>query len=252
MLTIVGNGPSRLNYDLNELDHWWGCNAIYQDCIPDLLFVSDLAPQREVLLNNYYHDHKIAVGSWEIHGIEMLELMRTGFEYSHNDIRVDVDLEKHDRFIIQGNDSYVDFVGISSSHGNNIVMYNIPLLKNMFTGLCAVGHAITQGHKEVCLLGFDALQYDNPGNVYEGRYNYLPKYTKEERVYTAQRSQFIALLKKFPDIDFYWKNSLDENEKIEYNKLDYYESSDRWILGHGFENDFIELELEIPDEESLD
>ena len=42
MLTIVGNGPSRLKYDLNEIGEWWGCNRIYTDATPDLLFAGDI------------------------------------------------------------------------------------------------------------------------------------------------------------------------------------------------------------------
>jgi hypothetical protein len=70
--------------------------------------------------------------------------------------------------------------------------------------------------------------------VYEGREFYLPKYTTEDRVFDAQRSQFIALLKQYPNSRVYFKNSLDELELVVYNELNYYESSDEWILGEGF------------------
>jgi len=53
-------------------------------------------------------------------------------------------------------------------------------------------------------------------------------------VFDAQRSQFIALLKQYPNSRVYFKNSLDELELVVYNELNYYESSDKWILGEGF------------------
>jgi len=232
MLTIVGNGPSRLNYNLDELDTWWGCNAIYDDYVPDLLFATDIEMQSEIIKNEYYKNNKIVVGGWEPLDISMKEMMMSGFEYSHETIN-DLTEESDDRFIIQGDNEFVDFLGYRSDYEHNIIMYKISNLKNLFTGMMALGYAAETGHKEITLLGFDALESDNVSNVYEGRLNYLSKYTKESRVFDAQRSQFIALLKHY-DIEVFFKNSLDENVKVEYNKL--YDGTDckEWILGLGF------------------
>lgn len=232
MLTIVGNGPSRLNYNLNELDTWWGCNAIYDDYVPDLLFATDIEMQSEIIKSDYYKNNKIVVGGWEPLDISMKEMMMSGFEYSHETIN-DLTEESDDRFIIQGDNEFVDFLGYRSDYEHNIIMYKISNLKNLFTGMMALGYAAETGHKEVTLLGFDALESDNVSNVYEGRLNYLSKYTVESRVFDAQRSQFIALLKHY-DIEVFFKNSLDENVKVEYNKL--YDGTDckEWILGLGF------------------
>jgi len=232
MLTIVGNGPSRLNYNLDELDTWWGCNAIYDDYVPDLLFATDIDMQSEIIKNDYYKNNKVVVGGWEPLDISMKEMMMSGFEYSHETIN-DLTEESDDRFIIQGDNEFVDFLGYRSDYEHNIIMYKISNLKNLFTGMMALGYAAETGHKEITLLGFDALESDNVSNVYEGRLNYLSKYTKESRVFDAQRSQFIALLKHY-DIEVFFKNSLDENVKVEYNKL--YDGTDckEWILGLGF------------------
>ena len=51
----------------------------------------------------------------------------------------------------------------------------------------------------------------------------------------AQQSQFIALLEEFKEVDVYFKNPLDKTNLVEYNELYYYENSERWILGQGFE-----------------
>lgn len=232
MLTIVGNGPSRLKYNLNELDTWWGCNAIYDDYVPDLLFATDIEMQSEIIKSDYYKNNKIVVGGWEPLDISMKEMMMSGFEYSHENIK-DLTEESDDRFIIQGDNEFVDFLGYRSDYEHNIIMYKISNLKNLFTGMMALGYAAETGHKEVTLLGFDALESDNASNVYEGRLNYLSKYTMESRVFDAQRSQFIALLKHY-DIEVFFKNSLDENVKVEYNKLQYGTECKDWILGLGF------------------
>ena len=42
---IIGNGPSRKNFDLNTLSatgQTYGCNALYRDFVPDFIFSIDL------------------------------------------------------------------------------------------------------------------------------------------------------------------------------------------------------------------
>ena len=105
-------------------------------------------------------------------------------------------------------------------------------------------NACESGRKEVELAGFDALDpsQDSVGNVYEGSKNYEPYYTKQMRVYDAQRSQFIALLKHFSDVKVYFKKSLDERELIDYNELPYYINNREWLLGIGFRDDQVNQE----------
>lgn len=235
MLTIVGNGPSRKRFDLDQLENWWGCNYIYSESIPDILWSMDMIHQVELFSDlEYYKENKVAVGFWEPMEVEYLESIQVGLGCGTSVVHNHVDKENHDRFVVMGNDSSVDLVGYSTSHQDNIVIYNFPLLKNLFTGMAALGYAMETGVKEVTLLGFDALQYGDVSNVYSGAHDaYAPKYTEEDKVFTIQRLQFIALLKHFKDTKVYFKNSLDELELIEYNKLSYYESSDEWVLGEG-------------------
>ena len=46
MLYIVGNGPSRKDFDLEKCHaygcEWYGCNGIYTEAVPDLLFAHDI------------------------------------------------------------------------------------------------------------------------------------------------------------------------------------------------------------------
>ena len=102
--------------------------------------------------------------------------------------------------------------------------------------MSALGYAIEAGESEICLIGFDALENGKSHNVYEGTDNYLPKYTLESRVIDAQQSQFIALLENYKTSKIYFGNPIDGFKEIEYTRLYYYESSNRWILGQGLES----------------
>ena len=80
---------------------------------------------------------------------------------------------------------------------DNIIMYNYDkpqehLLWNQCIRICR----IYQGHKEITLVGFDALdpEIDNTGNVYEGTKFYKTKYNKDDTVNYIQKMQFVSLL----------------------------------------------------------
>lgn len=58
---VIGNGPSRLQLDLGEIQHvmtTYGCNALYRDFIPDYLIAMDLNMVLEILGNNIHYKTK--------------------------------------------------------------------------------------------------------------------------------------------------------------------------------------------------
>lgn len=233
MLTIVGNGTNRIMPTYGE-DRFWGCNAFYRDANPEILFTVDIPMQREVIEWGYAEANKVAVGDWEILPIDMIEPLKMGFGNTRIEESISPDSEY---LVVQGDDEVTTFLGLSSPQMKNIIMYNNPELKNLFCGMSALGYAMLNGEKEITLTGFNALEDDNWSNNYEGTQNYLHKYSSDSRVLNAQRSQFIALLKEFEDVNVYFKNPLTGTVKIEYNELYYYENSERWILGEGLESD---------------
>ena len=233
MLTIVGNGTNRVMPTYGE-DRFWGCNAFYRDANPEILFTVDIPMQREVIEWGYAEANKVAVGDWEILPIDMIEPLKMGFGNTRIEESISPDSEY---LVVQGDDEVTTFLGLSSPQMKNIIMYNNPELKNLFCGMSALGYAMLNGEKEITLTGFNALEEDNWSNNYEGTQNYLHKYSSDSRVLNAQRSQFIALLKEFEDVNVYFKNPLTGTVKIEYNELYYYENSERWILGEGLESD---------------
>jgi len=234
MLTIVGNGTER---EIPQT-RWWGCNAVYRNRVnharPELLFAVDIPVQTEIVESGYADTNKLAVGNWDIMPISMLESLKMGFGHT----KIIESVRQNDEYlVVQGDDVETTFLGLSSPQMKNIIMYNYPELKNLFCGMSALGYAMLNGEKEITLTGFNALESENYSNKYEGTPNYSYKYTSESRVLNAQRSQFIALLERFKDVEVFIKNPLTNLVKVEYNKLYYYESSERWILGEGLESD---------------
>ena len=233
-VTILGNGPSRVGFDFSSVTHEvWGCNAIHRDTNEcDIVFAVDIPLQAEIVESDYYRGNLVAFADIDPLPIEMLELMKPGFEYSHEVIVTTKPDDTH--FIIQGDGETTDFLGLIRPE--LIVTYNDPLLRNLFTGMSALGFAMANGYERVNLIGFDALEGDNFENIYEGSVNYMHKYNADSRVLNAQRSQFIALLREYNDCSVYLGNPLDKGRSIKYNELSYYEVSEEWILGQGLKS----------------
>ncbi len=240
MLHIVGNGPSRKQYDLSSLEEWWGCNAIYTDgLIPNILFCLDIPVQHDAIEKGVLEQCPIAMGDWygamEIEHYEEIEAM-----YKLMGAKVITNRSESDtHFIAQGEgEDEVYFTCYSEGANENIIMYNNDKLKNLFCGMSALGYAAYNGYKEITLVGFDALDPDiqDYDNALKGLdiSSYAHKYTEEHAVFTIQKYQFVSLLKDdlFKDIAVYFKNPIDEDKKVVYNELTYYENSkERWVLG---------------------
>ena len=231
-VTILGNGPSRNDIDISNITHEvWGCNAIYRDTKEcDIVFAVDMPVQKEIVESEYYRTNMVAFADIDPLPIEMIDMFLPTFN------NVDVSVKEDDtHFIIQGDDESTQFLGLIRPE--TIQTYNDPLLKNLFTGMSALGFAMQNEYDRINLIGFDALESDSFENIYAGSSNYMHKYNTDSNVLNAQRSQFIALLKYYENCSVYWKNPLDIEDKILYNELYYYENSERWILGQGLESE---------------
>ena len=58
---VIGNGTSRLKFDLNELNKYfttYACNAIYRDFIPDYLISMDYHMVSEIINSRIHHKTK--------------------------------------------------------------------------------------------------------------------------------------------------------------------------------------------------
>lgn len=64
MLTILGNGPSRLLLPIEKIPSpVWGCNALYRDYTPDILFCIDRRMVREIANSKY--SGKVVYKHWK-------------------------------------------------------------------------------------------------------------------------------------------------------------------------------------------
>ena len=236
MLHIVGNGPSRKQYDLTSFEEWWGCNSIYRDHTPDLLFVHDIPNQHQAVIDGCLDKGKVAVADWSPMPIEDFESIYDMYGMMGAN-RFDNRTEDDTHFVVQGEGEEVYFTSYNIvPSGDNIIMYNYEKLKNTFCGISALGYAAYNGYKEITLVGFDSLdpELDSVGNVYEGTEFYRTKYTVDDAVNYIQKMQFVSLLEDplFDDIKVYFKNPIDDNKEVIYNELYYYENSkNKWSLG---------------------
>ena len=113
------------------------------------------------------------------------------------------------------------------------------MLKNTFCGIYALGYAVHHGYKNICLVGYDSLQFGDLQNIYgpDDCYTYNTVYTEENSgVGKPQQAQFVALLehinKDYPDVRLYFKNPIDGFDPIEYNNImSRLNVEDRWVLG---------------------
>jgi len=67
---IIGNGKSRLQFDLNQLQNLfttYGCNALYRDFIPDFLVSHDMGIADEIVENRVHYKTKF----YTQHGTKM-------------------------------------------------------------------------------------------------------------------------------------------------------------------------------------
>lgn len=237
MLNIVGNGPSQKDIDWSSFkdEEWWGFNAVRDTPTkPDLLFCVDIEVQAGIVKEEYYKTNKVAFAEFNTVPIEMWDMMK--IEFSKWKHFIEIRNEGDTEFSIQGDFDYEEayFIGINGEYIDNIITYDYPDLKNLFGGPSALGYAIAQGHKDICLMCMYALEHGDPTSIFadSGLFKYKTKYTKDDRVFHTQQQQFLALLKKHEDINVYWRKPIDGLTKIDYNVLDY-ENSEEWILGRG-------------------
>lgn len=193
-----------------------------------------------MITDQYYKKQPVCVGEWNEIPMEMWDLMKSGLPGRIIENRVEGD----DRFVVQGEDyrgegqtSYM--IGYSYSHVNNIVIYTNELLKNTFCGIYALGYAVHHGYKNICLVGYDSLQFGDLQNIYgpDDCYTYNKVYTEQNSgVGKPQQAQFVALLehinKDYPDVRLYFKNPIDGFDPIEYNDImSRLNVEDKWVLG---------------------
>jgi len=114
---IIGNGPSRLQFDLNKIAETmttYGCNALYRDFMPDYLISVDYEMVREIIKNKihyqtkFYTQHENRVdGLSESQPINFFWGLSETYDSGNNALRLAL-LNKHDIVYMIGFDYSTD------------------------------------------------------------------------------------------------------------------------------------------------
>ena len=179
---IVGNGPSRLEIDLEALREQgtiFGCNALYRDFPPDYLIAGDATIIAEICKEGYPEEHKCIFPDWDPIPWEFKDTLLEPFKTQGYTI-FESGTDKHEHVQIFGlsedpaDDMQVHVVGvdpnwkITNMRGTDD---DLSFSVNFFTGAQAMTQASIMGFEEICLIGFDSIWNFIPEtyqNIYAG------------------------------------------------------------------------------------
>lgn len=204
---IIGNGESRKIFPIHQLDGKgtiYGCNAIYRDhaLICDYIVSVGTPMYNEIQKKIGTYRHK-----------QNLKILGINDISDWNYILPDDDPS----YIPRGLKLYRQWQGGDIKTG----VYKVrDFSQHKGSGCAAVLHAAEQGHKNICILGFDILgarqwtwnemnQSREQNNVYKNTANYpgrvnMKAYLKYEWLYHLTQT-----FRRFPDINFYFFNRLE-------------------------------------------
>jgi len=170
---IIGNGKSRLVFDLHELNAifvTYGCNALYRDFMPDYLVSMDSNMVDEILNHQVYN--------------------RTKFYTQH--------CTRTDRIVTLGK-LPVYFVSNEKETRDS--------------GNTSIKLACENGHKKIYMIGFDYISTPDKkfNNVYAGTKNY--SHSNGDHIHINQvekwRQRIRTLAKQYTDVEFIRVNGND-------------------------------------------
>ena len=201
---IIGNGESRKDFDLESLrdkGEIYGCNALYRDFSPTLLFATDQDIILEIMQENYCAENECCFSDWDIIPIEMYEI----FQESLGPVIHIGERESAKAFSVIGQGSG----GFDVTYIIWIAEENIKSFPNQYsfdTGTIAI-HEGSKNGNVVYLLGFDL------GEIEEGKNNNIYKDTNG---YSPSESKMTKSPKWINEIKFIMEN----NPNVVYYRVD--------------------------------
>ena len=174
---VIGNGPSRLQFDLATIGHkmtTYGCNALYRDYMPDYLICMDWQVVIEILENDIHH--------------------KTNFYTQDN----------------------ANFNHMSSDKKERINWLKY-MNKRLDSGNSALEVALDHEYEKIYIIGFDYNIDDKLPNVYHGTPNYARNSSvpAAHQMAAEWRNRFIRLIKEFPDTQFIKVNGTNTSMTID-------------------------------------
>ena len=171
MIIVLGNGKSRLNFDLDKLSEYaitFGCNALYRDFAPDILVTVDIPITHEILSTNYAKRNKLYTSISNSFTPEF----RNEFEVKH---MIENNVTNY-KFLLNGVGNVNDPVHYISWYEESDLLYDFPWKDDnwgMSAGITAIRLAhVLYPDEKIILIGFDVFGERN--NVYDGTNTYPP------------------------------------------------------------------------------
>ncbi len=241
---IIGNGPSRSEVNLGELDGiTFGCNALYRDYPPDYLIAGDATIIAEICREGYPAEHNCIFPDWDPLPSEykhtlLLPFRKEGYEIFESGVK---------------DHEYVQIFGLSEDPAKDMQVHVVgvdPDWKitnmrgtdddpgfsvNFFTGSQAMAQASIMGFEKIGLLGFDSIWNfipDTYQNIYAGTNAYdNVKETARLRVGTdnpnsligTQEAQIKKVLDRFEDVEYtiYYSGNKNPMNEAQWAPLKY-------------------------------
>jgi hypothetical protein len=173
---IIGNGPSRKNYDEDEfksLGVTYGCNTLRHDFVPDYLVSSDPWYIQEIMLDgDYVIKHECCFRDWEPIPMDILpedmEVEWEGYTTMYHGDRRSAEswfmwANEHDERLGDPMTAHVMFCprGAKISSLKSKEAGNSKGVRSQGpSGAYAMQAALENGHQELIVIGFDALAGD--------------------------------------------------------------------------------------------
>ena len=198
MIIVLGNGKSRLNFDLDELSEYaitFGCNALYRDFAPDILLTVDIPITHEILSTEYTKRNKLYTSISnsftpefrnQFEFKQIIENSVTDYKFLLNGVGT-LDKPKHYITWYNENDLIYDFPWKDDNWG-------------MSAGITAIRLAhVLYPDEKIILIGFDVFGERN--NVYDGTNTYPSEGTKNTGETVGFLGGFDLLTTKYKRID---------------------------------------------------
>lgn len=198
MIIVLGNGKSRLNFDLDELSEHaitFGCNALYRDFAPDILLTVDIPITHEILSTEYTKRNKLYTSISNSFTPEF----RNQFEVKHIIENSVTDY----KFLLNGVGTLDKPKHYITWYNENDLIYDFPWKDDnwgMSAGITAIRLAhVLYPDEKIILIGFDVFGERN--NVYDGTNTYPPEGTKNTGETVGFLGGFDLLSTKYKRID---------------------------------------------------
>jgi hypothetical protein len=236
---IIGNGLSRLEYDLDEINkHAFtvGCNALYRDWTPDALVAVDVEISAEIAASGYTKKNDCYFRHWDMRvPTAQKDMVVAAFNTNTSHIVDNTNGEEEvvitgltcvdsDLHVLPYNSLYI--VGVpkgDKSHDLKEVGCDVEEKITMeFVGPNAVDVACHLGYRKIFMIGLDMKTKTTYNNVYAGSKHYRKKDEPENE--------------KMPQVVYEMLRVFRENDDVQFIDVNAHERPKEWSEQANYQN----------------